>query len=82
MVTMAVRSYEATSLIDAPREQVWRALTDIIAWPERDSGVTKVEERLAVGEKLSIPDLGPSFQQFANGLKAQAEQPGGPQHPA
>jgi len=117
-------------------------LTDTAAWPDWDSGVTKVDGRLALGEKLSItvtassgrafpvkvvqlsapermvflggmplglftgertytlvpegtgtrftmreeytgplagmifttiPDLGPSFRQFAEGLKQQAE---------
>jgi uncharacterized protein YndB with AHSA1/START domain len=139
-----MRAYEATTLIEAPPEQVWPALTDIGAWPAWDSGVTNVEGRLALGEKLSItvaanpgrafpvkvvtlnepdrivfrggmplglftgertytlqregtatrftmreqhtgplagmifksiPDLGPSFQQFADGLKQQAETP-------
>jgi uncharacterized protein YndB with AHSA1/START domain len=139
-----MRSYQATALIDAPPEQVWRVLTDIAAWPGWDSGVIKVDGRLALGEKLSItveanpgrvfpvkvvtlsepdlivfrggmplglfvgertytlerdrsatrftmrelytgplagmifksiPDLGPSFQQFADGLKQQSESP-------
>lgn len=139
-----MRSYQATALIDAPAEQVWRVLTDIAAWPSWDSGVIKVDGRLALGEKLSItveanpgrvfpvkvvtlrepdlivfrggmplglfvgertytlerdrsatrftmrelytgplagmifksiPDLGPSFQQFADGLKQQSESP-------
>lgn len=137
-----MRSYEATALIQTPAEHVWRVLTDTAAWPDWDSGVTKVDGRLALGEKLSIsvktnpgrvfpvkvvtlagperivfrggmplglftgertytlesegaatrftmreqytgplagmifksiPDLGPSFQQFADGLKRQAE---------
>ncbi len=139
-----MRSYEATALIQALPEQIWPALTDIAAWPAWDSGVTSVEGRLALGEKLSItveanpgrafpvtvvtldepdrivfrggmplalftgertytleregtatrftmreqytgpfariifksiPDLGPSFQRFADGLKRQAETP-------
>lgn len=137
-----MRSYEATSLIEAAPEQVWAVLADFAAWPSWDSGVTKVDGRLALGEKLSItveanpgrafpvkvvtlsepdrmvfrggmplglftgertytlqrqgpatcftmreqytgpvagmifksiPDLGPSFQQFADGLKRQTE---------
>jgi uncharacterized protein YndB with AHSA1/START domain len=138
-----MRAYEASSVIDAAPEQVWRVLTDIAAWPSWNSGVTKVDGRLELGEKLSItveanpgrafpvkvatraepelialrggmplglftgertytlqsegdatrftmreqytgplagvifksiPDLGPSFQQFADGLKQQAER--------
>jgi uncharacterized protein YndB with AHSA1/START domain len=137
-----MRSYEATSLIQASPEQVWRVLANTAAWPDWNSGVTKVDGTLALGEKLSIgvdanpgrafpvkvvtlsepqrivfrggmplglftgqrtytldrdgpqtrfamreeytgllaalifrsiPDLGPSFQQFADGLKHQAE---------
>jgi uncharacterized protein YndB with AHSA1/START domain len=136
------RFYEASSLIKAAPAKIWRLLTDIDAWPDWDSGVSNVDGRLAVGEKLtirvqanssrafpvrvteldapnrmvfrggmpfglftgqrtytlgfedsdtrftmreeytgplagmifrSIPDLGPSFQRFADGLKKQAE---------
>jgi uncharacterized protein YndB with AHSA1/START domain len=137
-----MRAYEATALIEATPEQVWPVLTNTAAWPEWDSGVTKADGRLALGEKLtitvkanpgrafpvkvvqlsapeqmvfrggmplglftgrrtytlvpegtgtrftmreeytgplagmifkSIPDLGPSFRQFAEGLKHRAE---------
>jgi hypothetical protein len=137
-----MRAYEASSFIEATPGQVWPVLTDIAAWPDWDSGVTKVDGRLALGEKLtitveanpgrafpvkvavldgpgrmvfrgglplglftgqrtytlgpegtgtrftmreeytgplagmifrSIPDLGPSFRQFAEGLKRRAE---------
>jgi uncharacterized protein YndB with AHSA1/START domain len=136
------RFYEASSLIKAAPAKIWPLLTDIDAWPDWDSGVSNVDGRLAVGEKLtirvqanssrafpvrvteldapnrmvfrggmpfglftgqrtytlgfedsdtrftmreeytgplagmifrSIPDLGPSFQRFADGLKKQAE---------
>lgn len=136
-------SYEASSLIEAGPDRVWPVLANPSAWPDWDSGVSKVEGRLALGEKLSIavdanpgrafgvkvvtleepklivlrggmpfglftgertytlrpegaatrfemreeyrgplaklifrsiPDLGPSFRQFAEGLKAQAER--------
>lgn len=137
-----MRSYEATSAIQAAPERVWSILTDAGAWPAWDSGVTKVDGRVALGEKLtvaveanpgrafpvkvvelsaptrmvflggmpaglfsgrrtyslvpegqgtrftmreeyagplagmmfkSIPDLGPSFRRFADGLKQRAE---------
>ena len=137
-----MRSYAADSFIAATPEQVWPVLTDAAAWPDWDSGVTKVDGRIALGEKLSvtvaanpgrafpvkvvqlaapaqmvfrggmplglftgqrtytlapegtgtrftmreeytgplaglifksIPDLGPSFRQFADGLKQRAE---------
>ena len=137
-----MRAYEATAVIDASPEQVWRVLIDAAAWPDWNSGVIKVDGQVAPGEKLSIavainpgrsfpvrvvtlaepermvfrggmplglftgertytvrregnrtrfsmreqstgplaplifksiPDLGPSFQQFADGLKKQTE---------
>jgi uncharacterized protein YndB with AHSA1/START domain len=49
-----MRSYDSTVFIQAAREQVWPVLTDIAAWPDWDSGVTNVDGRLALGEKLSI----------------------------
>jgi uncharacterized protein YndB with AHSA1/START domain len=49
-----VRSFEASSFIDAPPNVVWAALTDVSAWPDWDSGVTKVAGELAHGKKLSI----------------------------
>jgi uncharacterized protein YndB with AHSA1/START domain len=49
-----MRSYEAGSFIEATPEQVWPVLTETAAWPDWDSGVTKVDGRLALGEKLSI----------------------------
>ncbi len=145
-----MRSYEATSLISASPEQVWKVLSDTAAWPAWNSGVSKVDGNLALGQKLtiaveanpgrafpvkvtaieepsrmvfrggmplglftgqrtytlagaangttftmreeytgalagpifkSIPDLGPSFQQFADGLKQRAEQTEGSQSP-
>jgi len=49
-----MRAYEATSFIEASPEQVWPILTNIAAWPDWDSGVTNVDGRLALGEKVSI----------------------------
>jgi uncharacterized protein YndB with AHSA1/START domain len=138
-----MRAYQATSLIQASPEQIWRVLCDVARWPDWDSGVSRVEGDMALGEKLSIsveanpgrvfpvevvtlrepeeivlrggmplglftglrtytldpsgagtrftmrevysgplagvifrsiPDLGPSFQQFADGLRQQAER--------
>jgi uncharacterized protein YndB with AHSA1/START domain len=48
------RAFEASSLIAATPGQIWPVLADIRAWPEWDSGVTKVVGRLALGEKLTI----------------------------
>ena len=138
-----MKHYDASATIDALPEQVWGILTDAPAYAQWDSGVQKVEGRIAPGEKIkvvseanpgrafpvkvaqfepakrmvwsggmplglfkgvrtftltpegsatrfemreeytgpllpmiwkSMPDLGPSFEQFARGLKAKAEQ--------
>jgi hypothetical protein len=141
-----MKSYEATAVIEAGPDAIWRVLTDGSKYPEWDSGVERVEGRIAPGEKIklhvtvnpgrafpvkvteftpgqsmrwtggmplglfkgvrtfrlaqqangetrftvreeytgpllgliwrSIPDLGPSFEQFANGLKHRAESLG------
>jgi hypothetical protein len=137
-----VKSYEASSTIDASPDAIWAILTDAPGYADWDSGVVAVEGRIAPGEKLkvtseanpkrafgvevtefepgramtwsggmplglfrgvrtfrlspdggstrfsmreeytgpllpliwkSMPDLGPSFEQFARGLKAKAE---------
>jgi hypothetical protein len=138
----SVRAYEATTVIEATSAQIWPVLVDAGTWPEWDSGVSKVEGNVALGQKISItveanpgrafpvkvvelqapdrmvfrggmplglftgqrtytlvpegtgtrftmreeytgpmaglifksiPDLGPSFQQFADGLKQRVE---------
>jgi hypothetical protein len=138
-----VKSFEASSTIAAAPDTIWAILTDGAAFPSWDSGVDRVEGRIAPGETIkvsvkanpgrtfpvkvtefkpgqrmvwsggmplglfkgvrtytlspqgngtttftmreeytgpmlpmiwrSIPDLGPSFTQFANGLKQRAE---------
>ena len=139
-----MKSYEATSLIDADADSIWAILIDAPNYPNWDSGVIRVEGTIAPGEKIkvvssanpkrafpvkvaefnpgramrweggmplglfkgvrtyslapegsgatrfrmreeytgpllpmiwkSMPDLGPSFEQFAKGLKQHAEQ--------
>ena len=59
-----MRGFEATSLIDATPEQVWRVLTDVAHWPDWDSGVTKVEGQLALGETLKISIEGGAGRSF------------------
>jgi hypothetical protein len=138
-----MKSYEASSAIDASPDEVWAVLTDGARYSDWDSGVDKVEGSIAPGSKIkvfsqvspgrafpvtvsefepgrmmrwtggmplglfrgvrtysltpqegggtrftmreeytgpllpliwrSMPDLGPSFAQFANGLKSRAE---------
>ena len=138
-----MKHYEASSSIDASPQAIWAILTDARRYAEWDSGVTRVEGRIAPGEKIkviseanpgrafpvkvtefapdrkmtwsggmpgglfkgvrtftlasqgggttrftmreeytgpllpliwrSMPDLGPSFEQFASGLKKKAE---------
>lgn len=138
-----MRAYEASAVIHADPETIWRVLTDGAKYTEWDSGVDRLEGRIAPGEKIklhvkvnpgrafpvrvaefipsrrmqwtggmplglfkgvrtfsltpqgsgatkfamreeytgplvpliwkSMPDLGPSFEQFANGLKQRAE---------
>jgi hypothetical protein len=139
-----MKAYEATAEIQASPEDIWAILTDGPGYQAWDSGVDRVEGRIAPGEKLkvtskanpgrafpvkvtefdpgrrmtwsggmplglfrgartftlapgtdgttrfvlreeytgpllpliwrSMPDLGPSFRQFASGLKQRAER--------
>jgi hypothetical protein len=139
-----MKSYDATSTIQATPEAIWAILTDGPGYQAWDSGVERVDGRIAPGEKIkvvskvnpgrafpvkvteftpgqrmtwsggmplglfkgvrtftlqpqgngsttftmreeytgpllpliwrSIPDLGPSFTQFATGLKQRAER--------
>lgn len=138
-----MKSFEATSVIKATPDKIWAVLVDGAHYPDWDSGVVRVEGRIAPGETIkvvssaspnrtfpvkvsefsrnasmtwsggmplglfkgvrtfkltpapdgstrfdlreeytgpllammwrSMPDLGPSFNQFANGLKKRAE---------
>ena len=49
-----MRSYEAATRIDADPGQVWDVLTDVAAWRDWDSGVDRVEGRIALGEQITI----------------------------
>ncbi|MDQ2935014.1 MAG: SRPBCC domain-containing protein [Chloroflexota bacterium] len=140
-----MKSFEASSVIAATPDSIWAVLVDGAHYPDWDSGVLKVDGRVAPGETIrvvssanpgrtfpvkvtefspnrsmtwsgglplalfkgvrtfsltpagdgttrfqlreeysgpllslmwrSMPDLGPSFAQFADGLKRRAEQP-------
>jgi hypothetical protein len=49
-----MKSYEAMSVIDARPDQVWAALVDAAGYPTWDSGVDKVDGRIAAGEKITV----------------------------
>jgi hypothetical protein len=49
-----VRSYEAAARIDASPELVWELLVDVGSWRDWDSGVDRVDGRVALGEKLTL----------------------------
>jgi hypothetical protein len=49
-----MRSFEAAVRIEAPAEQVWALLIDVGSWRDWDSGVDRVEGRVALGERLTL----------------------------
>jgi len=49
-----VRSFEAAIRIEAPAPVVWEILTDVGSWRDWDSGVDRVDGRVALGERLTI----------------------------
>jgi hypothetical protein len=46
--------YEVTVDIRAPAETIWGIVTDASAYPEWDSGVERIEGRIAPGEKIKV----------------------------
>ena len=49
-----MRYYESTSLIEASPEAIWEVLTDASSYPEWDSGVARVEGRIAPQERITV----------------------------
>ena len=49
-----MRSFEAATRIDTSPEQVWALLVDVRSWRDWDSGVDRVEGRVALGERLTL----------------------------
>lgn len=49
-----MRSYEAATRIEASAEDVWQRLVAVGSWRDWDSGVDRVEGRVALGEPLTI----------------------------
>jgi hypothetical protein len=49
-----VRSFEAVTRIDASPADVWPVLIDVGGWRDWDSGVDRVEGRVALGEPITI----------------------------
>ena len=49
-----MKTYEARITIRAPRERVWKILTDATAYPAWNTTIDKVEGTIAPGEDLKI----------------------------
>jgi hypothetical protein len=49
-----VRCFEAGTRIDASPDDVWAILADVGSWRDWDSGVDRVDGRVALGERLTI----------------------------
>jgi hypothetical protein len=49
-----MKAYEATSTIKAEPAVIWAILTDAPAYPRWDSGIERVEGRIAPGEKIKL----------------------------
>jgi hypothetical protein len=49
-----MRSYEASRTIEARPDTIWAILTDAAAYSQWDSGVVRVEGRIAPGEKVKV----------------------------
>jgi hypothetical protein len=49
-----MRSFEAAARIDASPARVWALLVDVGSWRDWNSGVDRVEGRVALGERLTL----------------------------
>ena len=49
-----MRSFEAVTRIDADPAEVWALLIDVHGWRDWDSGVDRIEGRVALGEPLTV----------------------------
>jgi hypothetical protein len=49
-----MKSYEATSVIDATPEQIWAILTDAPGYSTWDSGVVRIEGNVAPGKRIKV----------------------------
>jgi hypothetical protein len=49
-----VRAYEASATIHAPADRIWSILTDAASYPSWDSGITRVDGRIADGEHITV----------------------------
>jgi hypothetical protein len=49
-----MRSFEASVRVDAAPGVVWAVLTDVGSWRDWDSGVDRVDGRVALGERITI----------------------------
>ena len=49
-----MRSFEAATRISADADEVWPRLVDVGTWRDWDSGVDRVEGRVALGEELTL----------------------------
>ena len=55
-----MKFYESTAAIEAKPEAIWAILTDAVGIPKWDSGVVRIEGRIAPGEKIKVvPEINP-----------------------
>jgi hypothetical protein len=69
-----MKAYEAMSTIAASPQAVWAILTDASSYAEWDSGVQRVEGRIAPGERIKVVSEANPGRAFP--LKITAFEPG------
>lgn len=57
-----MKSFQASTRIRATPEAIWRILTDGPAYPRWNPTVTKIDGRIAAGEKLALQANGRTFK--------------------
>ena len=69
-----MKSYRATTAINAAPQKIWGILVDTNGYPNWDPGMVRVEGRLALGEKVKFFTKFSPDQAFA--VKVTAFEPG------
>src|SRR2546427_6683670 len=69
-----MKSYEASSVIQADPERIWAILTDAPSYPTWDSGVVRIEGSIAPGEEIKV--LSQANPKRAFPVKVTEFQPG------
>jgi hypothetical protein len=68
-----MKAFDATSLIEAGPDTIWAILIDAPGYSAWDSGVERVEGRIAPGEKIRVGQPWPRLSGHGHRVHARSE---------